>query len=321
MKFPFEFEKEQRVYTIGSMKVGGQPGQRPPVLIGSMFHKGDALISERKGAKFNRDKAREYLKLQEELSRETGIPSMVDVVANSIDEAKAYMDFLVETTSLPMAIDSFRLEVKQEAMRHAGQLDILSKTVYNSLNPWSKDMKREVEALIELGVKHLILMVYSDSDPSSLGRLSSLEALLKAIEDAPFESILVDTSVMNLPALGISLLANYRIKEAHGLPCGCSPANATYGWKGARRIWGEKGFEAVDASAMALASLLFCDFILYGPMVAARRAFASTVTAMAILPMLLWDGRKEVSLEAEHPLSKLFPDIMEQWKTMKGSQS
>ena len=33
----FSYEREQKVCTIGSIKVGGQPGENPPLLIGNMF--------------------------------------------------------------------------------------------------------------------------------------------------------------------------------------------------------------------------------------------------------------------------------------------
>jgi len=35
------YEHTQKVYTIGGIKVGGQPGENPPLLIGNMFQKGE----------------------------------------------------------------------------------------------------------------------------------------------------------------------------------------------------------------------------------------------------------------------------------------
>ena len=46
--FSFHFEKEQKTFQIGDIKVGGQPGENPTVLLASMFHKGDKIVTDRK---------------------------------------------------------------------------------------------------------------------------------------------------------------------------------------------------------------------------------------------------------------------------------
>ena len=63
----FRFSKEQKVFSIGGIKVGGQPGEYPPLLIASMFHNKDKILVDRKG-NFDRQKAKELIKKQEELS-------------------------------------------------------------------------------------------------------------------------------------------------------------------------------------------------------------------------------------------------------------
>ena len=90
----FRFDTEQKVYEIAGIKVGGQPGENPTALIGSIFHKGDRLIEDRRKRKFDREKATEYIRRQEKLSAETGVPGMIDIVANSLDEFKSWVDFV-----------------------------------------------------------------------------------------------------------------------------------------------------------------------------------------------------------------------------------
>ncbi len=48
----FRFQKEQKVFSFGGIKVGGQPGDRPPLLIASMFHNKDKIMEDRKGEKW-----------------------------------------------------------------------------------------------------------------------------------------------------------------------------------------------------------------------------------------------------------------------------
>ncbi|MGQ9690802.1 MAG: tetrahydromethanopterin S-methyltransferase subunit H, partial [Thermoproteota archaeon] len=68
----FRFEKEQKIFDIANVKVGGQPGQLPIVLIGSIFyHKHKIVRDERKG-EFDKEKAEELLKKEEEVSDKSG---------------------------------------------------------------------------------------------------------------------------------------------------------------------------------------------------------------------------------------------------------
>ena len=89
--FGFHFEKEQKVFQIGDVKVGGQPGENPTVMLASMFHKGDKIVTDRKKREFDKDQATKYIKGQEEASAKFGVPCVVDIVANSGDEFKAYI--------------------------------------------------------------------------------------------------------------------------------------------------------------------------------------------------------------------------------------
>ena len=51
------YARPQKVCNIDGLKVGGQPGENPPLLIGSMFQKGDILVESRKEHKFNQKAA------------------------------------------------------------------------------------------------------------------------------------------------------------------------------------------------------------------------------------------------------------------------
>ncbi|HEX8949450.1 MAG TPA: hypothetical protein VF790_10840, partial [Dissulfurispiraceae bacterium] len=92
----FRFQTTQKVFNLNGIKIGGQPGENPPFMISSMFHNKDKILQDRKG-NFDRQKAKELIKRQEELSALTGIPGMVAMVANTPEEAKIYIDFYLET--------------------------------------------------------------------------------------------------------------------------------------------------------------------------------------------------------------------------------
>ena len=53
----FRFDKEQVVIDVAGVKVGGQPGEYPTVLAGTIFYGGHKIISDEKAGVFDKDAA------------------------------------------------------------------------------------------------------------------------------------------------------------------------------------------------------------------------------------------------------------------------
>ncbi len=304
----FRFENQQKVFEIAGIKIGGQPGENPPLLIASMFHNKDRILQDRKG-NFDRQKAKELIKKQEELSATTGIPSMVAMIANTPEEAQIYIDFFLDTTSMPFGIDMWVAEKRAKATEYVAKLGVQNKFLYNSITPWDKDIKGQVDKLKDLGIKHVVVQAFDDKDQTPMGRLKSLETILSQGADR-FDTIIVDTSVMNLPATSFSLIANRLIKEKTGLPCGGAYSNGTHMWKASKDIWGIEGFKAMDAVAQAMSSVLWSDFNFYGPIVTAPRIFPAVATAHILLSTLVYDETKVIPENDNLPIRKYFPDFI-----------
>jgi tetrahydromethanopterin S-methyltransferase subunit H len=276
-----------------------------------MFHKGDRLIASRKTASFDKDAARAYLQKLRELSSKTSIPACIDVVGNGVAEFDAYLEFLAQETPAPLCIDAWKVDVRMEAARRAGAIDILDRLIYNSLNPWSPDLEREVQEIAEIGVKHVIVGVFDEADKFSSGRIRSLEAMLPVIERGCFSSILIDTTVMNVAAMAFSLRAGVEIKQKFGLPVGCAPANGTYTWKQIRAGGSREIFAGADAAAHAIAAV-WSDFLFYGPMSGTERAFAAAAVADSIKALYTFSDSRKLSAAEFHPLRRLFPEFVDQ---------
>ena len=305
----FTLNKEQKVCQIGPWKVGGQPGDNPPLLIGSMFHKGDRILAKRKAGEFDREKATSYIKRQEELSEQTGIPAITAMVANSADEMKRYVDFFVGISDKPFAVDMWKQDRRIEAVKYLSKQGLMDRLVYNSITPWDKDIPGQVETLKELGVKHVVVQVYDENDPTPQGRANSYRKMMGLIGEDVFETILVDTSVINLPATSFSAMANRIIKEEFGVPCGLASSNGTFIWKEAREMWGSEGFSAMNVAGHALASMFWCDLIFYGPQVTAPRVFPAVVSAALMLATFVYNETGKLPANPAHPLYKYFSDF------------
>ncbi len=313
----FSFSTRQKTFNIGGISIGGQPGENPPLLIASMFHNKDRILEDRKGS-FDRQKAKELIRKQEELSASTGIPGMVAMVANTPEEAKIYIDFYIETTSMPFGIDMWVAEKRAKATEYVAKLGLQDKFLYNSITPWDKDIRGQVSKLKDLGIKHVVVQAFDDTDQSPAGRVRSLESLLEQGAGS-FETVIVDTSVMNLPATSFSLAANRLIKEKTGLPCGGAYSNGTHMWKDAKAFWGLEGFKAMDAVAQGMSSILWSDFNFYGPIVTAPRILPAVATAHILLSTLVYEETGTISENEDIPIRKYFADFIEK-VTVGGSR-
>ena len=311
MALKFRFERDQKVCNIGGIKVGGQPGENPPLLLASLFQKGDKLVESRKNRKFDREGAAARIKEMEEISDQTGVPGMVAMVANSPEEMKAYVDFFVSVSDRPFAIDIWVQDTRVEATRYICEQGLADRLLYNSITPWDEDIPGQVQTIKELGVKHIVVQAFDMEDKTPTGRPKSLRRMMELVGNAGFESILVDTAVMNLPATAFSLLANSLVKEEFGVPVGSAPSNGTYMWKASKEMWGSKGFIGVDAGIHAV-SALASDFMLYGPTTGTQRIFPAVAAASAVLATLVYDDTGKLPKSETHPLNLLFSDMVEQ---------
>ena len=312
----FQIETAQKVCQVGGVKFGGQPGEYPTVVCSSIFQKGDKLFSGKRQEGFDEKRAAELLKTQDKLWQETGVPGMADIVANTGSEIKTYIDFVTSVSNMPFCIDAWTMKPKLEGAAYCAEKGLLDRMFYNSLTVWEKDLETEIKEIAQIGVKHVLLVAFDMADQLPTGRIAGTQKLLDAIEKvgASFESLFVDTSVMNGPATAFCGLANRLIKEKWGFPTGSAPSNGSYMWKKAREMWGFTGWSAVDAGLESLASFLYHDIIFSGPMAGAPRIFPAVAMADAFLATAVFAESKRLPQDPNHPLFKLFPEFVEQLK-------
>jgi tetrahydromethanopterin S-methyltransferase subunit H len=315
----FTFATEQKICSIGGISFGGQPGQYATVLCPSIFQKGDKVFE---GAKrkdgFNESRGKEMLKSCEELVAQTGVKCMPDIVANTGAEFREYIDFVSTNCSLPFCIDAWVMKPKLEGAKYCAEKGLLDRVFYNSLTVWEKDLETEIREIYQIGIKHVLLVAFDQADQMPTGRITGTQRILEAIEKvgAKFESIFVDTSVMNGPATALCGLANKLIKEKWGYPTASAPSNGSYMWGKARELWGFKGWSAADAALESLSAFYYHDMVFSGPMAGSIRIFPAVAMADAFLATAVYSETKRWPVEADHPLFKLFPEFVEQLKSL-----
>lgn len=304
----FRFKKEQKVLCLAGIYVGGQPGEYPTVLIGSIFYDGHKIVSDPADGEFDRSQAETLIKKQEEISEKTGNPCMLDVVGSTAGALIKYIDFVSEVTDAPFLVDSSAPRIRIPAMKHAVEVGLGDRAIYNSIDHHVRN--DEITMLRELEVKSAVLMGYNPRNIWPEGRIEIFrgtferKGLLEVAKESGIQNILLDTAVLDVPNIGLAAKAIYLVKEEFGLPAGCGPANAVTTWKKVKKL-GPYAYLVCATGADLVTIVMGADFVLYGPVEKAEAAFPSCAMVDA---MIAYNARKYGirPKTRSHPLYKIF---------------
>ena len=305
----FKYTSEQHVYDINGVKVGGQPGQYPTVLIGSIFYRGHKIVQDGMKGIFDEGAAKALLDQEAELSAETGNPCIIDVLGESVEALTRYVEFVMKNSKAPFLLDSISPEVRMGALKNfAKDEEVRKRLIYNSIEEHYSE--EELAVIKESGVETAVILAFSNKALKPKARIKLLtgdgekEGLIAVAKRAGIEQFLIDPGVLDVASASWTSEAINVVKEEFGYPGGCAPSNAVYLWK-KMRSKGTPFFEVAGSSVFTYPVTQGADFILYGPMVNAPwvyRAIATTDAMMAYNNKLT--GVKLGT--TEHPLLKIF---------------
>jgi len=305
----FRFEKEQQILEIGGVRLGGQPGQLPTVMIGSIFYHGDKTVTDPVKGEFDKERALRLLRDDEEQSLKTGNPRMLDVNGLNGPALTKFIDFVADNTPSPILMGGATAEAKIAAAKFVAEVGLADRCVYNSLG--MDTTGEELATIKEAGLKSAILLIFNKRWPTVEGRLellrgkASQKGLLEIAEEAGLRSFLVDVSVVDMPDPGPAAKAAYLVKERYGLPSGCGPHNAVQMWRRGGRL---DVSQIVSASAVANVApiMMGANFLLYGPISQAQRIYLPCALADAYVAYAMRQQYRISPLTKDHPLFKIF---------------
>lgn len=305
----YKFEKEQSVLDVAGVNVGGQPGEYPTVLIGSIFYEGHKIVSDPSKGEFDMNAAETLIKRQEELFDKTGNPFILDVVGLTPEALIRYVDFVSDATKAPFLVDGPSADVRMPTMKHAVEVGLKGRAIYNSLDYHFRP--EEISKLNELNVEFSMLMAYNPRNVWPEGRLEILEGykgqigLLEAARKAGIQNLLVDTAVLDVPSIGLAAQAICLVKSKHGMPAGCGPSNAVTTWKRVKKEFSTLAYPVSIAGSAVINIMKYANFILYGPVEFAEAVFPACAMTDAIIAYTA----RRVGTRAKvknHPLFKIF---------------
>ncbi|MHA1730946.1 MAG: [methyl-Co(III) glycine betaine-specific corrinoid protein]--tetrahydrofolate methyltransferase MtgA [Promethearchaeota archaeon] len=303
------FEREQRVVNVNGLEVGGQPGERPVVLVASLFYSGHRAVQDHKAGKFDASAVERDIQLVLEWSDKTGLPVIFDVVGSYQAALEKYVEFVAGHCEVPFLVDGTNDDSRVPAIRTAGEWGLLDRAILNSIDhQTSDDTLREIR---EIGVKHAVLLAFESRHlfpEKKLALLRGVEGkfkgLLQKAEEAGLEGFLVDVAVLDVPSISFCARAQQLVKEEFGLPVGCAPANAIFEWEKAKELFGREGRWSCDAAACVFLEDNYADFILFGPANKAPQVFPAVAMRDALGAYF---GKRVNKIRPKPgPLSKIF---------------
>lgn len=282
----YRCKTDQKVYDIAGVKVGGQPGVYPTLLCGTIFYKGQKIVSDPKRGIFDKEKAEKLILSQESLSSTTKNPSITHIYASTNAAMERYINFVSSTSNAPFIIDSSDVVARVYGIQYAEEIGLIDRVVYNSIN--MSITPQEEEALLQSHIDASILLSYNIKDPSVSGKISMLKnggsalsrGLFDIAESCKIKKRLIDTAVPALGAgAGDAVRATYAIKSIFGEPVGCGIHNAVSSWTWLQKTQEKEIRKSCDTTTAALEIFCGADFVLYGPIEYAPYVFPKAAMA------------------------------------------
>ncbi len=297
-----KFTQQQKIIEIGGVRVGGQPGETPTVLIGSIFYGGHKIVSNPEEGIFDKQKAKDLLDKEAEASAQTGNPRIIDVVGDSPKALIKYVEFVAANSEAPILVDSALPKARLEAVKHFAKTELVPRLIYSSIDVHCSE--EELAGIKDSGIKSAIVLAFSTKAARPKDRIKLLkEKLLVSAQKAGVENMLIDVGVLDVPSIGWSADAIWEVKEGLGYPSGCATSNALYMWEKLKKK-GSPLFETVGSVVMGYPIGSGADFILYGPI----RNAPWVYPACAVLDAMVAYSGIAMGIRAPqgHPLYKIF---------------
>jgi len=257
------FEHEQKVISIGDCKIGGQPGEHPVVMVGTVFYTSHAALKDEKTGEIDKKLVETEINNFISIVEDTGMQAIIDVVGAYPEALTKQCEFIADITDVPFLVDGLNDDSRIPAMAGLKEIGLIDRAILNSIDENTKE--ESVNKLKEIGVKNAVLLTFGNKYIFPQQKLSLLQDhLIPTAQKAGIENYIVDTAVLDLPSICINVETTRLIKSKLGVPTGFAPANAIYGWDFIKKYGDDPRCGAI-ASLMTYCADAGSDFILFGP--------------------------------------------------------
>jgi tetrahydromethanopterin S-methyltransferase subunit H len=300
----FKFNTTQNIYQVGRVKIGGQPGELPTVLIGSIFWLGQKMVQDANKGIFDAKEAENLINKMQMWNDVTGVPFAFDIVGTTEEAFAKYIPFVAEHSEAPLMLDAMSPKTRMAAADMVHKMGLQDRCIYNSF--YKGVSKLEAEKVKESGIKTSIVLADNPKDNSLDGKLAVLEEALALAKEGGITNPLIDTAIPAFaPDMGTAVRAIHYIKEKFGHPTGLGTGNVvtTMGWVKANV---PKEFRKGCVTATnSIMQTMGANWLMFGPAEQADWVFP----AVAIVDTYVASAMADLEirpLEETHPIFKVF---------------
>jgi len=300
----FKFNTEQKIYSIGKAKIGGQPGELPTFLIGSIFWLGQKMVQDANKGIFDAKAAEQIINTMQTQSDITGVQFALDIVGTTETAFEKYIDFVPQHTDAALMLDAMSPKTRMAAANLAKKMGLADRCLYNSIYKGVTDA--EAANLKESGIEMSIVLADDPKDTTLEGKMNVIVEALALAEKAGITKPLIDTAIPAFsPDMGTSVRTILIMKEKYGHPVGLGSGNVvtTMGWVKANVA---KQFRKGCVTATnSIMQMVGANYLMFGPAEQAEWVFpAVAVTDIYIASAAADLGTRP--LDAIHPIYKAF---------------
>ena len=299
-----KFNTPQKIYEVGKVKIGGQPGELPTVLIGSIFWLGQKMVKDANQGVFDAKEAENLINKMDTLSDITGVPFAFDIVGTTEAAFGKYIDFVAKHSEAPLMLDAMSPRTRMAAAEMVKNMGLQDRCLYNSVYKGVRDV--ELEKLKDSGIKMSIVLADNPKDNSLEGKMQVLDEALALAEKGGITKPLIDTAIPAFePSMGTAVRAIPLIKEKFGHPTGLGTGNVvtTMGWVKAHF---EKQFRRGTRTATnAIMQTVGADWLMFGPAEQSDYVFPAIAIVDAYVASAMGDLDIR-PLNEDHPIYKIF---------------
>ena len=308
----FRFDKEQMVIDVAGVEVGGQPGEYPTVLAGTIFYGGHKIISDEKAGVFDTDAAEERIKTMEEMADVTGNPCIVQTFGATPEAMVKYLEFVGDICDKPFMIDSTSAQAKMDGAKYVQEVGLADRAIYNSLNMSCE--ADEIQVVKETDIEASIILGFNPMEAGVEGKINIWDngggvmdqGILAMAEDCGITKPFMDVAITPLgQGAGPACRTSFAVKSKWGFPVGSGIHNVPSAWDWLRGYKKEhkEAWPVCDIGSNLVQQMAGGDFVLFGPIENARLAFP----ACAMADIFIAEAAKDLGTEPveNHPINKL----------------
>jgi tetrahydromethanopterin S-methyltransferase subunit H len=298
------FNTEQKVYDIAKVKVGGQPGEMPTFIIGSIFWLGQKMVQDANKGVFDAAAAETIINTMVTQGDISGVQVGFDVVGTTEEAFGKYIDFVAKHCEAPIMLDAMSPKTRMAAATMAKKMGLSDRCFYNSVYKGVTDA--ELAILKDSGIKMSIVLADNPKDNSLDGKMSVIEEALALADKGGITKPLIDTAIPAFaPDMGTAVRTIPIMKEKYGHPVGLGSGNTvtTMGWVKAHVA---KEFrQGCTTATNAIMQTMGANWLMVGP---AEKA-EWIIPAVAVVDTYIASAAADLEtrpLTEEAPIFKMF---------------